>query len=260
MTIAAFIGSKGKVRFPRGTNYNNLDREQWEYMRGLVWNDDPSCLLFENTPDSNSVFARGEKFLKEFLTGPPSCLTQRSHFGDLQIWHGMATKEGEDPKATKLNLLASIEVMYKLATGNQGVAMTDRLDQRFPTSFSESSDPTGDRNLRDLLLGSTTAYQRLNIHKRALGFCLHVMQDSYAIGHTLRRLHNIGDIDGRDENGKILRLIPEHYFSFGPFFISASPRPDADPLLRFRPLQARHLCSTRRNNHFSHLPKPVRSS
>lgn len=99
IAIAAFIASR--MRFPKGTEYNNLDATQWEYMRGLLWNDDPLCLLFEDSRESNSELALGEKFLGDFYAGSPSSLTQRSHFGDLQFFHAMAAQSNEDPHDTK---------------------------------------------------------------------------------------------------------------------------------------------------------------
>jgi hypothetical protein len=207
LTIAAFIMAKPSARFPKGTCYNNLDRGQWEYMRGLIWNDDPSCFLFEDNEESNTVFADGTEWARSFLNGPPSCLTQRSHFGDLQFLHSMASGDNEDANTTKANLLGWLEVMYKLAIGIDEVNETDRLDSRFPTRFSGSSDPSGDKNLRDLILGSQKSYRKIDIRKRALGSCLHAVQDSHAVGHTLRRLLNPADLDGKDDKGKIHDLL-----------------------------------------------------
>jgi len=200
IAIAAFILSK--LRFPKGTTYNNLDKKQWEYFRGVIWPDDPSCLLFKNLPDSNSTFGLGAEFLNDFWSSDPNLMTQRSHFGNLQFLHGMATKLDEAPNETKAKLLQWFEVMYKLAVGGEGVTENDQLHQWFPGSFSATSTPTGDRTLRDLLLSTTPDYRKVDISRRALGVCLHMIQDSYAVGHTLRRLKNRKDIDGRDEDGE----------------------------------------------------------
>ncbi|KAK1494048.1 hypothetical protein CTAM01_09239 [Colletotrichum tamarilloi] len=213
IAIAAFIASR--MRFPKGTEYNNLDATQWEYMRGLLWSDDPLCLLFEDSRESNSELALGEKFLGDFYAGSPSSLTQRSHFGDLQFFHAMAAQSNEDPHETKANMLSWLEIIYKLAIGIQNVKETDSLAGRFPTRFSSYSDPSGDASLRQLFLGRTPSYRKANISKRAFGHCLHMVQDSYAVGHTLRRLSNQGDLDGRDSEG-FFRFKPGKFARLGP--------------------------------------------
>jgi hypothetical protein len=200
IAIAALIQSK--LHFPKGTTYNNLNQAQWEFMRGLVWNDDPSCLLFKDIPQSNSDYdSFGEEFGLAFKYGPDNCLTRRSHFGDLQFLHSMSPNPNENPNNTKADLLVWMKVMYKLAIG-QDIGENDRLDQTLPSKFSGTSIPKGDSCLRDLFLGNKTAFRRFNIQKRAIGSCLHMIQDSYAVGHTLRRLRNPTDLDGRDKNGK----------------------------------------------------------
>ncbi|OHE98689.1 hypothetical protein CORC01_05955 [Colletotrichum orchidophilum] len=213
IAIAAFITSK--IRFPKGTEYTNLDATQWEYMRGLLWSDDPLCLLFNDSRESNSELALGDKFLADFYAGAPSSLTQRSHFGDLQFFHAMAAQSNEDPHDTKANMLSWLEIIYKLAIGVQDVRETDSLAGRFPTRFSSSSDPSGDASLRQLFLGRTPSYRKINISKRAFGHCLHMVQDSYAVGHTLRRLSNSGDLDGKDDEG-FVRFKPGKFARLGP--------------------------------------------
>ena len=199
IAIAAFIKAK---QLPEGTTYNNLNPKQWEYFRGLLWNDDPSCLLFDDKRDDNRDFGAGLEWYDQFENGPVNCMTRRSHFGDLQSLHGMASTSGQAPEATKRNIIAWIEIMYKLACGNQGVATNDRLQTVFPTQFNNSTQPTGDASMKELLLATTPNYRFPNIQRRALGVCLHIIQDSYAVGHTQRCLLNPEDLAGRDEDGK----------------------------------------------------------
>ncbi|KAH7316744.1 hypothetical protein B0I35DRAFT_479562 [Stachybotrys elegans] len=212
MAIAAFIASK--FQFPIATTYKNLDRTQWEFIRGLIWNDDPSCLLFKNSTESNCEFdGLGEKFGLAFKFGSRICMTQRSHFGDLQFLHCMASCMGEDARVTRDRAIAWFEVMYKLAIG-QGVTENDRLAEKFPGDFHASSEPNGDSSLRDLLLGTTPAYSGSDIPRRALGSCLHLIQDSYAVGHTLRRLLNPEDLEARDDKS-YARFKPGTYAKLG---------------------------------------------
>ena len=153
----------------------------------------------------------GLEWFAEFKNGPPNCMTQRSHFGDLQSLHGMASKSGEAAETTKGNILTWTEIMYKLACGNQGVVTQDKLTAVLPSQFNSSTKPTGDATLKQLLLATTSSYRFPNIQRRALGVCLHIIQDSYAIGHTQRCLLNSEDLAGRDENGKCLPSITLEY-------------------------------------------------
>ncbi|KAI4160368.1 MAG: hypothetical protein LQ342_005779 [Letrouitia transgressa] len=200
IAIAAFIKAD---QLPQGTTYNNLNPKQWEYFRGLLWNDDPSCLLFDDKVDNNRDFGAGLEWYDAFKAGPANCMTRRSHFGDLQCLHGMATKNGEAPEDTKRYILTWLEVMYKLACGNQGTAVQDKLKTVLPAQFNGSTNPTSDATLKQLLLATTPNYRFSNLQRRALGVCLHIIQDSYAIGHTQRCLLNPGDQANRDENGYI---------------------------------------------------------
>lgn len=215
MAIASFIKSKLFGSFPPGTTYNNLNLKQWEYFRGIVWNDDPSCLLFDDSTTTNHDFGVGVEWYDAFKSGPANCMTQRSHFGDLQFLHSMATQTGESPAATKKKLLAWLEVMYKLACGGQGVSVNDQLRSVLPAHFGDSTTPRGSSTLKDLFLATTPKYQWSNVQLRALGHCLHVIQDSYAMGHTQRQLLNRADAS-RDGDGYVRFDRPGTWGKLGP--------------------------------------------
>ncbi|KAI3325686.1 hypothetical protein HD806DRAFT_552945 [Xylariaceae sp. AK1471] len=197
--IDAFILSKKPL--PKGTTYHNLNDKQWEYFRGTVWNDDPSCYLFDDYTQKNHDFSTGLEWYDDFKYGPPSCMIRRSHFGDLQFLHAMGSTVGEMPAETQRKILKWFEVMYKLACGNQGVSDTDQLKQTLGEWFNSSTTPTDQNSLRDLILASTPNYNQTNIQWRALGICLHIIMDSYAVGHTQRRLKNPNSYRGRDDDG-----------------------------------------------------------
>jgi hypothetical protein len=201
IAIAAF--TRSSIVFPKATTYNNLNHKQWEYFRGMIWNDDPSCLLFDKSFDDNRDFSSGTTWYGKFLNGSPKCMTQRSHFGDLQFLHSMGTHEGEKPYDTRNSILRWMGVMYKLACGNQGVSELDGLRDHFPDYFNGSTDPSGGTTLRDLILATRPEYKESKISLRALGVCMHMIQDSYAMGHVQRRLSNPNDFVGRDANGYI---------------------------------------------------------
>ena len=205
IAIAAFIHSL--AAFPRATTYNNLNSKQWEYFRGMIWNDDPSCLLFEESADNNRLFGLGADWWTQFRLGSPMCMTRRSHFGDLQLLHAMGAHENEMPHDTRDRVLKWMGVMYKLACGNQNVSELQPLRDHFPESFNDSTDPSGSSTLRDLILATRPEYKYSKIPLRALGICMHIIEDSYAMGHVQRRLLNPQDFIGRD---------PDRYINFKP--------------------------------------------
>ncbi|KAF4990836.1 hypothetical protein FGRMN_8217 [Fusarium graminum] len=212
IVVSAFINSD--MIFPRGTVYNNINDKQWEFFRGVVWNDDPSCLLFEDATEDNRIFGLGIEWLNAFKFGEENCMIKRSHMGNLQFFHGMGSKMGEKPQKTRQNILTWMEVMYKLACGDQGVSEKDTLDNVLPGYFDEDTVPAKTDTLRDLLLATTPKYKKADIQKRAFGVCLHMISDSYALGHTQRRLRNPADLVERDTAGYI-RFRPDTYGDWG---------------------------------------------
>ncbi|KAF4337769.1 hypothetical protein FBEOM_8366 [Fusarium beomiforme] len=212
IVVAAFIESD--MIFPRGTVYNNINDKQWEFFRGVVWNDDPSCLLFEDITEDNRMFGLGVEWLNAFKFGDEKCMTKRSHMGDLQFLHGMGSVMGEKPHKTRRNIMMWMEVMYKLACGDQGVSEHDTLGEVLPGFFEKETVPSKYEILRDLILATTPNYKYANIKRRAFGICLHMISDSYALGHTQRRLRNPSDLIERDTAGYI-RFKPDTYGDWG---------------------------------------------
>lgn len=214
IAIAAFLNSS--VVFPKATTYNNLNHKQWEYFRGMIWNDDPECLLFEKSTDDNRLFGIGADWYQKFKLGDAKCMTQRSHFGDLQFLHAMGAADGEMPHITRERMLQWMGVMYKLACGNQGVSEDQHLREHFDDSmFNRKTDPSGGTTLRDLILADRPEYRGSNIPLRALGICMHMIQDSYAMGHVQRRLLNRWDFERRDKNGYLV-FRPGAWAQWGP--------------------------------------------
>ena len=142
-------------------------------------------------------------------------MTKRSHFGDLQFLHAMGAHEGEMPYSTRDRFFKWLGVMFKLAYGNQGVSEYQPLRDHFPELFSGSTSPSDGATLRDLILSSTPEYRYSNVPLRALGICLHIIEDSYAIGHVQRRLMNPQDFIGRDSN-RYLNFRPGTWGQWGP--------------------------------------------
>lgn len=117
-----------------------------------------------------------------FLKAGNGNYLSRSHFGDLQFLHAMASRDGESPAETKASILMWAEFAwgvaqgkYKLETTLKSVAIPMWLDH-----FANG------QNVQDLLtLGRP--WLRAHIGEVAFGSLLHVVQDSFAKGHVKRR-------------------------------------------------------------------------
>ena len=167
------------------------DENAWEYIRGVFWNDDPQGQLFDSnkkrTDDYSSgiewlsLFKKSEKAAvkgKEF--GPDAPLLSRSHFGDMQFIHGMASKDGEAPDVTRGHVMLWAEFTYKVATGEiaENTEMGSTPVPGFPALFPKLAKSTVRQFFGIDAVGETK--------KRAAGSLLHLIQDSFASGHTER--------------------------------------------------------------------------
>lgn len=206
LTLAALI-AVGAV--PKGTTVENANNSDWEYVRGSVWNDDPALLLFSDSSSSNHTYSWGADWLSNYhaaasewqngATGDLRNATGRSHYGDLQFLHCMACKLNETPEDTKSKLMVWLEVMYKLATGEDGITADTKVSATKLIQFCPPvSLPPSFKPLR-YLLAKESPFQGLDIGRRAIGSMFHIIQDSYAIGHTKRMLLNPQDQIGDGE-------------------------------------------------------------
>ena len=221
LTLAALIASDYKLD-PK-TTYNKAiqeyDYDNLEFLRGIVWNDDPACMLFNDeglfAPKSDN-FSRGlgKDWFVKFSDGHVfdlDCtkngwfghknIIARSHFGDLQFLHSMADEPGELPEETKRKIINWIEIMYKLAIGE--ISAQTRLrdveltredgDHIYPLRdlFDAATIPTHDCTIHSFLTADH-AYVNVKHDRRALGSCMHVIQDSYARGHCHRPIRDDG--------------------------------------------------------------------
>ncbi|KAF4445213.1 serine protease abc transporter b family tagd [Fusarium acutatum] len=202
LTLSALISSG--LDIGRGTTIENVSNSDWEYVRGAVWNDDPDCQLFADKSDENHKYDLvGGWWVKYYFQGKgdwePGSLsgsryhnpTGRSHFGDLQFLHCMASVVGEKPEETKQKVMDWMEVMYKLANGEDGITPATKIgDTKLRGLFKVT--PSLPQKFRPLfyLLAKETPFQGVDIRRRALGSMFHVIQDSYALGHTRRKPMN----------------------------------------------------------------------
>lgn len=205
ITLSALMNSNYHMRNVE-TYYQLREHPSWypeinDFVRGAVWNDDPACLLFDEGSPHNLVYSEGIEWAAHFKTAEFGGMSRsnvigRSHFGDLQFLHAMASSEGESPLTTKGKILMWMEIAYKLAVNATDVTADVKLGDVVTSSrgpqlgsfFDAESKPSGDATLRNLL--DCHHHSSANIQHRALGSCFHLLQDSYALGHTRRELLN----------------------------------------------------------------------
>jgi hypothetical protein len=130
MTIAALIHSDYKLdpslTFHWLRDNPTYSSELNDFVRGVMWNDDPECLLFDEKSGINLEYSYGAIWAKKFKSASlfgflgfnKAELIARSHFGDLQWLHAMGSQDKELAIGTKENVLRWMETMYKVATGS----------------------------------------------------------------------------------------------------------------------------------------------
>jgi hypothetical protein len=220
LTIAALIASR--LALPQNTTYYSAvslpDTDTLEILRGVIWNDDPACELFHSDLDNNFNLGIGKDWAIQFAEGAifnADCtkhgagktnIIARSHFGDMQFLHSMANEPGEDSEDTRGKALDWLEFMYKVAI--EEIPTTTQLgDVRLDRSAGASTMQRDEYPLRQLfhfdtkpsindtirsLLTADHLYEDAKLDYRAIGSCVHLIQDSFARGHTHRHVEADG--------------------------------------------------------------------
>ena len=189
LTLAALINSDYKL--DPNTTYQALKAgptahlEINDFIRGVIWNDDPECDLYNDDSNNNFIYSTGFNWGLKYKFGGFDMpeLIHRSHWGDLQWLHAMSPGN-QPPAVTKKSIYLWMETMYKVATGEMppNTAISATLVKG---SFNDPSKYTTIGELLTHGHGCPAV-----IPHRALGSCFHVIQDSYAGGHTYRELKN----------------------------------------------------------------------
>ena len=165
---------------------HKLHRSVQQFTRGVLWPDDPEGLLFDE-PVWMENFSMGIKWLRRFKADKakdPKNLTARSHFGDLQFLHGMATKSGLAASTTRGRMLKWARFLVEVATGSQ--AVDDKVkDVPYLKRLLAAKKYQG-WSVGKFLGSGSSKPTRLHIRQRAVGALFHLMQDSCAGGHVMR--------------------------------------------------------------------------
>ncbi|MEW5848040.1 MAG: hypothetical protein AB2A00_04470 [Myxococcota bacterium] len=188
-----------------GPNDTFSSPSAWEFVRGVIWSDDPEGLLFDKNDSETDNWSSGAEFGVKFelykasakggavfANGSP--LLARSHFGDLQCLHAMAPRDGEVATQTRTDALAWAEFFYLVSIGRIAPSVPMSAVASVSRWFTGSST-----TIKDLFLVGT----RGDVRQRAVGALLHLVQDSYAKGHVHRdaqwrieEFHNFISQDG----------------------------------------------------------------
>jgi hypothetical protein len=171
-------------------------------LAGVRWNDDPpfrmsrsqangtkckvsETIRFETQPscwvtlfmDANKGAASGKQY------GPGDAMLYRTHFGDLQFLHAMASRDGEPASETKQRIMGWFEFTSRTALGEY------KLDTRLRDIDNPAVQLAFGRSewrLLDLFTQGASGGLRRRIDDVAFGSLLHTVQDSYAGGHAAR--------------------------------------------------------------------------
>lgn len=173
-----------------------VDKPIGHLVRGVEWNDDPSLMLSGGAIDKSRWVIwmdDGERIADCIRSGKAGCKTidhtfdllYRSHFGDLQFLHAMASRDGEPPAETRRKIMDWAEFSYKVATG----AISPE------TPLSDIKDVQIDKYLRrgswtpQFLFTKTTGDKDVagTVYLVALGSLLHMVQDSFSDAHVRRK-------------------------------------------------------------------------
>lgn len=169
-------------------------------LAGVRWNDDPpfrmkkselpsgckpETIRFETQPtcwitlfnDAKRGAARGKRY------GSGSAMLYRTHFGDLQFLHSMATQDGETAAETKAQVMDWLQFSWRTALGEY------RLETRLadvPIPRIRDLFENSDWRLQELFTLGASGGLRQDVHLVAFGSLLHTLEDSYAEGHVNR--------------------------------------------------------------------------
>lgn len=177
---------------------------------GVRWNDDPPFRLLENEGQHTSCkttetirfttqprcwyqLFQAAKSQAEHGTIPNAAnhapLLARSHFGDLQFLHAMASHDGESAAETQRRVMIWMEFAWKVADGEYG--LDTKLKDVDVAGFDEFFGKSG-WTVQDLFAQGNPSLRR-HLADVALGTVLHTVEDSFAEGHVLREQSSAGN-------------------------------------------------------------------
>lgn len=178
----------GRLKHPKGNIHDSL---VW----GVWWNDDPNQLLITGRAvkfvawmnDADKIAKSHENWHGERRTlNATYNMTYRGHYGDLQFIHGMASRDGESPDATRSAILAYAQFAFEVATGRQDLETT--MSQVSPATLRPYFVNQSGWTINYFFAPKARLPAPGHIRNMAKGSLLHMVQDSYSESHTTRSL------------------------------------------------------------------------
>lgn len=197
---------------------------------GVRWNDDPPFRMLPG--EAQHTHCKTEETIR-FTTQPvcwyelfsaakklaangqvPSAgnhapLLQRSHFGDLQFLHSMASQDGETAAETQRRVLIWMEFTWRVADGEYG--LDTKLADVKVEGFNEFFGSSG-WTVQDLFTSGNQTLRR-RIKDVAFGSFLHTIEDSFAEGHVQREEASPGSCSTALQLPSPPRVIEFHSYS-----------------------------------------------
>jgi hypothetical protein len=166
---------------------------------GVRWNDDPPFRLrpeeLKGTackPQTIRFQTQPRCWLQLFISaekgaangkvyGPGDGLLYRTHFGDMQFLHAM-DKTGSNAQATRAKIMAWAEFSWRVSVREwpRNMKMRDVPIAGFSEIFGNT-----EWDVRDLFIQGSPLLER-RVDQVAFGSLLHMIQDSFALGHADR--------------------------------------------------------------------------
>lgn len=189
-------------------------------LAGVRWNDDPP-FRFEKghgnysgcEPDTTvrlvtfprcwaNVFKDGKVRAGkgETLDANTAPLVLRSHFGDMQFLHSMASRDSEPAAVTRERIIMWAEFTWRVALGEYSLSTRVR---DVPVNGLREFFGIKGWSIQDLFsLGNPHVRKPVNLSELAFGSLLHMVEDSFAGGHVERAIP--------DSQEKCVGTIREH--------------------------------------------------
>jgi hypothetical protein len=130
---------------------------------------------------------------RRFFTNRNGVILNRSHFGDLQFLHSMASRVGDRAQETKVSILMWAEFAYKVAS--ESIPAKTPL-KNVPVAGFEKLFRNQEATVENLFLLGDTTYRGSQLRDFAFGTLLHMVQDSFSESHVSRDLSTEGALPG----------------------------------------------------------------
>ena len=181
---------------------------------GARWNDNPPFMVKDGflLPNGKTVSSRcvnetiklprksdcwlevfrssSEKAQTRFFTSRTGVILNRSHFGDMQFLHSMASRLGDRAQETKTSILLWAEFAYKVAIGS--IPAYTMLKDVPIRDIAKKVFPNQEATVENLFLMGDETYRGGELKDFAFGTLLHMVQDSFSESHVSRDLSTQG--------------------------------------------------------------------